>query len=125
MRPPPLDRRMRMRAQRALWIGLLYASPWIVGFFAFTLVPMASSLYYSFTSYHITGTPQWVGFGNYQEMFTQDPLFWVSLWNSVVYSIVSVPLDVALALIAAVLLNMAVPGRALFRTIFFLPTIIP
>ena len=85
---------------------------------------MLSSLYYSFTSYHITGTPQWLGLGNFQEMFTQDNLFWLSLWNSTVYSLVSVPLDVAIALILAVMLNMAIPGRTIFRTIFFLPYVI-
>lgn len=113
------------RARRELLFGLLFALPWICGFLAFTAYPMASSLYYSFTSYHITGAPQWIGVANFQEMFTQDNLFWVSLWNSVVYTIVSVPLDVAVALILAVLLNVSVPGRALFRTIFFLPTIVP
>jgi multiple sugar transport system permease protein len=113
------------RARRELLFGVLFASPWIFGFLAFTLYPMGSSLYYSFTNYHITGTTQWVGLANFQEMFTQDNLFWVSLWNSVVYTIVSVPLDVAVALILAVLLNMPVPGRAIFRTIFFLPTIVP
>ena len=117
---------MRMtRARRELLFGLLFASPWIFGFLAFTLYPMASSLYYSFTNYHITGAPQWIGLANFQEMFTQDNLFWVSLWNSTVYTVVSVPLDVAVALILAVLLNVSVPGRAMFRTIFFLPTIVP
>ncbi len=58
-------------------------------------------------------------------MFTDDNLFWVSLWNSAVYSLVSVPLDVSVALLLAVMLNMAIPGRRIFRTIFFLPQIVP
>jgi multiple sugar transport system permease protein len=114
-----------MRARRELAFGLLFASPWILGFLAFTLYPMAASLYYSFTSYRIVGLTQWVGLANYQTMFTQDNLFWASLWNSTVYTVVSVPLDVAVALLLAVLLNVPVPGRALFRTIFFLPYIVP
>src|SRR5579859_2453362 len=114
-----------MRKRRELLFGILFTSPWIVGFAAFTLYPVLSSLYYSFTSYHITGSPFWIGWGNFQEMFTDDNLFWVSLWNSVVYSLVSVPLDVTVALILAVILNMNVPGRAIFRTIFFLPQIVP
>jgi multiple sugar transport system permease protein len=113
------------RTRRELLFGLLFASPWIFGFLAFTLYPMGSSLYYSLTSYHIRGTTEWVGLANFQEMFTQDNEFWVSLWNSTVYTIVSVPLDVAVALLLAVLLNVPVLGRAIFRTIFFLPTIIP
>jgi multiple sugar transport system permease protein len=114
-----------MRARRELFYGILFASPWIVGFALFTIYPVFSSLYYSFTSYHITGTPQWIGWGNFQEMFTQDNLFWVSLQNSAVYSLVSVPLDVAVALVLAVMLNMAIPGRTIFRTVFFLPQIVP
>jgi multiple sugar transport system permease protein len=114
-----------MRRRRELLFGLLFASPWIVGFLVFTLYPLSSSLYYSFTSYHITGTPYWIGWSNFQEMFTDDNLFWVSLWNSAVYSLVSVPLDVSVALLLAVMLNMAIPGRRIFRTIFFLPQIVP
>jgi multiple sugar transport system permease protein len=114
-----------MRGRRELLFGLLFVSPWLLGFALFTLYPMASSLFYSFTSYHITAAPRWIGWGNFQEMFTQDDLFWVSLWNSTVYTLVSVPLDVTVALILAVLLNTAVPGRRIFRTIFFLPQIMP
>ncbi len=114
-----------MRGRREVLFGLLFAAPWIVGFLVFTLYPMLSSFYYSFTSYHIRGTTYFIGLGNFQEMFTQDNLFWLSLWNSVVYSMVSVPLDVAVALVLAVLLNTRVPGRTLFRTIFFLPQIVP
>jgi multiple sugar transport system permease protein len=114
-----------MRVRRELLFGLLFVSPWLLGFALFTLYPMASSLYYSFTSYHITAAPQWIGWGNFQEMFTQDNLFWISLWNSTVYTLVSVPLDVTVALVLAVLLNTSVPGRRIFRTIFFLPQIMP
>jgi multiple sugar transport system permease protein len=114
-----------MRTRREMLFGLLFVSPWLLGFALFTLYPMASSLYYSFTSYHITGSPRWIGWGNFQEMFTQDNLFWISLWNSMVYTLVSVPLDVAVALLLAVLLNTPVPGRRIFRTIFFIPQIVP
>jgi multiple sugar transport system permease protein len=114
-----------MRVRRELLFGLLFVSPWLLGFALFTLYPLVSSLYYSFTSYHITGSPIWIGWGNFQEMFTQDDLFWVSLWNSAVYTLVSVPLDVTVALVLAVLLNTSVPGRRIFRTIFFLPQIMP
>src|SRR5690242_1781782 len=114
-----------MRKRREILFGLLFAAPWIVGFLAFTFYPMVSSLYYSFTSYHMRGATEWVGLANFQEMFTQDNLFWGSLLNSVVYTLASVPLDVAVALVVAVLLNVPIPGRAVFRTIFFLPTIVP
>src|SRR5579872_2559824 len=118
-------RGVTMRVRRELLFGLLFVSPWLLGFGLFTLYPMASSLYYSFTAYHITGSPRWIGWGNFEEMFTQDNLFWLSLWNSTVYTLVSVPLDVMVALLLAVLLNMPVPGRRIFRTIFFIPQIVP
>jgi multiple sugar transport system permease protein len=114
-----------MRRRRELLFGLLFVSPFLLGFSLFTFYPMASSLYYSFTSYHITGSPHWIGWGNFDEMFTQDNLFWLSLWNSIVYTTVSVPLDVTVALLLAMLLNMPIPGRLIFRTIFFLPNIMP
>lgn len=114
-----------MRKRRELVVGLLFVSPWLLGFALFSLYPLASSLYYSFTSYHIIGSPHWIGWGNFDEMFTQDTLFWTSLWNSTIYTVVSVPLDVAVALILAVLLNMPIPGRRIFRAIFFLPQVVP
>jgi multiple sugar transport system permease protein len=126
-RPPSGMTRLgvMMRKRRELLFGILFASPWILGFLVFTLYPLLSSLYYSFTSYHITGSPRWVGWGNFQEMFTQDDLFWISLQNSAIYTLVSVPLDVTIALLLAVMLNMEIPGRKIFRTIFFLPQIVP
>ena len=55
---------------------LLFMSPWVIGFLAFTLYPMVSSLYFSFTSYDLLSTPRWIGLENYRFMFTKDPLFW-------------------------------------------------
>ncbi|MCY0898884.1 MAG: sugar ABC transporter permease [Firmicutes bacterium] len=110
----------RMRA----WI-LVFLAPWIIGFTAFTVIPMATSLYYSFTSYSLGAPPQWIGAANWVAM-VHDPLMWRSLWNSLYYTLGSVPLQLALALVIALLVNVkGIPGRGMFRTFFYLPTVVP
>ena len=69
-------------------------SPWIIGFLAFTLYPMVSSLYFSFTSYDLLSTPAWIGLENYRFMFTKDPLFWTAIKNTAWIIIVGVPLRI-------------------------------
>jgi len=85
---------------------------------------MLAGLYFSFTNYPILSTPQWTGLANY-EMIVKDPLFWQSLFNTAFFTVISVPLAVALALVVALLVNQQVYGTRLFRTIFFMPTVIP
>jgi multiple sugar transport system permease protein len=125
---PPL-RRKRLglsRAERAnLRTGLLFISPWLVGFLAFNLYPALASLYYSFTDFKILQTPRWIGLGNYNHMFG-DPLFWKSLSNTLYLTVVGVPLAVVVALGIALLLNRkGIRGIGVFRTIFYLPVVIP
>ncbi|MGE5123264.1 MAG: carbohydrate ABC transporter permease, partial [Acidobacteriaceae bacterium] len=67
--------------RRSFRTGLAFTSLWIIGFLAFTLYPMAASLYYSFTEYHTRKSPIWIGLGNYIEMF-KDPLFYKALVNT-------------------------------------------
>ena len=116
---------MSPRRRRELAIGLAFVSPWIVGFLWFTAYPVVASLYYSFTSFHLIGTPVWVGLDNFRLLFTQDDLFWVSIKNTAYYMAVSVPLDLLVALIFALLLNVGIIGRSFFRTAFYLPTVVP
>ena len=104
-------------------LGYLFASPWIIGFFIFTLYPVCSSLYYSFTSYNTLQSPKWIGLQNYIHMFTKDPLFFKSLWNTAFYAVLSVPLGIIAGVLVAMLLNQKVKGMRVFRTIFYLPTI--
>ena len=113
----------RMKRRENL-MGYLFASPWLMGFFIFTLYPMCSSLYYSFTNYNTLKAPKWIGLRNYQIMFTSDPLFWKSIWNTVYYAVLSVPLGIAMGVLIALLLNRKVRGMRFFRTIFYLPTVV-
>jgi multiple sugar transport system permease protein len=105
--------------------GLLFISPWIVGFAWFQLYPIAASIRYSFTDYNMMQPPLWIGLNNYQRLFTNDDLFRKSLINTAVYSVFSVPLDLAVAFFFALLLNLKIPGRPVFRTVFYFPAVIP
>ncbi len=104
--------------------GFLFALPWIIGFFVFSFYPIAMSAYYSFTDFNAIKEPTWVGLENYKHLFT-DPLFYKSMSNTLFFVVVSVPLTIMLALVMAMLLNLKVRGRAIFRSVFFIPSILP
>lgn len=111
--------------KRNIKFGALFTSPWIIGFLLFTLYPIVMSFYYSFTSYDVLTPPKWVGLQNYKQMLFNDPLFWKSLYNTLYYTVFSVPLGLIFGLILALLLNMKVKGMSIYRTIYYLPTIVP
>lgn len=102
-----------------------FTLPWILGFTIFTAGPMLYSLYLSFTDFSGFGSPEWIGLGNYKQMFTEDPLFWKSLGNTIFYTLLSVPLSLITGYLLAVLLNTKVKFMGIFRTIFYLPSIVP
>ncbi len=105
--------------------GFLLISPWVLGFLLFTAGPMLVSLYFSFTEYAFPLKPAWVGLANYVKAFAKDDLFGLSLWNTLYYVGVAVPLGICLSLILALLLDRKIPGRAVWRTIYYLPSIVP
>ena len=105
--------------------GFLAISPWVLGFLIFTLGPLVASLYFSFTRYNVVQSPRWVGLDNYRRIFADDPLFLKSLGNSVVYTLLYVPLHVGTALGVALLLNRAARLQGFFRTVFYLPAMTP
>jgi len=115
---------MTKNERRELIAGLGFISPWIVGFLWFNLYPVIASVYYSFTSFHVVETPQWVGLNNFQ-ILAKDGLFWTSLVDTIYYIVGSVPLDLIAALFFAVLLNLSLPGRSILRTCYYIPTIVP
>lgn len=107
---------------RAGWLAI---SPWIVGFLIFTLGPLLASLYFSFTNYDVFRPPEWIGLDNYVRLFTNDRLFPKALENTVIYTLLYVPLHVVVSLGVAMLLERARHLKGLFRTIFYLPAITP
>jgi multiple sugar transport system permease protein len=110
--------------RRRLRVGLLFSSPWLVGLSVFLIYPLLAALYYSFCDYSVLLPPVFVGFDNYVDLFS-DRLFWKSLWNTTFFAIGSVTLSVVVALTLAILLNSKVKGLAFYRTVFFLPSLMP
>jgi len=104
--------------------GYLFISPWIIGFLVFMAGPLLFSLYGSFTNYNITSKMDFIGVENYIKMFTNDPLIFTSLKNTLYYVAISVPLTTAGAVLLSVLLNQGVRGTRLFRTIYYLPAVL-
>jgi len=119
-----MSRRSNHKAKQYL-TGYLFVSPWIVGFIAFVFWPFLQSIYLSFTRYNIVSPAKWVGAANYRMLLTQDELFWKSAWVTIKFAIISVPLGIVAGIALALLLNINVKGITAFRTIFYLPSIVP
>jgi multiple sugar transport system permease protein len=116
------QRKWMNRTRREAIDSYVFMSPAIVGLLLFILGPIVASAYFSFTDYDILGSPVWIGFGNYIELF-HDPLFWKSIKVTMIYSVVSVPAGLILSLFVAMLLNRNIRGIFIFRTIFYLPAV--
>src|SRR4051794_17134503 len=112
------------REIRSLARGLAFLSPWLIGFLAFTAIPVALSLYYSFCDYSLLQPPVFKGLSNYQRLWN-DPVFWTALRNTAVYGLLALPLGMLAALGVAMLLNRKVSGVSIYRTIVFLPSLVP
>jgi multiple sugar transport system permease protein len=110
---------------RKLGTGLLYISPWIIGFLAFMVYPLLASFYYGLTRYDVLRPPKFVGLSNYQEMFFTDDMFRIALGNTLYFVVIGVPATFLTAFLLANLLNNKFRGRSLARTIFFIPAITP
>jgi multiple sugar transport system permease protein len=117
-------RTLTRRERRGLLTGLLFISPWIIGFLAFRVFPFFASLYYSFTFFPILDRPKWVGLSNYVDLF-RDTRFLTSLYNTSYYALGAVPLATIVGILLAMLLNTRVRGLSFFRTVYFLPSITP
>jgi len=121
-----LSDRKAKRARRRRQLGpYLFILPTLVGICVFTVYPLISSLYHAFTNWSGLGAAKWIGFGNFQYLFTQDPTFWPSLKATGYFVLLSVPASMVFGLALAVLVNRAFVGVKLFRTIFYLPVVLP
>lgn len=105
-------------------VGYVFTAPFIIGFLVFTLFPILSSLYYSFTEYNLMEPPHWIGLGNYEKMFQDDDKLIKSLQVTFTYVFASVPLRLCFALAVAMLLNRAMRGIGIYRSTFYLPSLI-
>jgi multiple sugar transport system permease protein len=121
-----VQRRRNGRATREAISFYLFISPWLIGFLGLSVIPLALGLGASLTNYdgYNLDNLRWRGLGNYARAF-DDPDVWHALWRTFVFSLMNVPVSIGLALGLAILLNGAIPARGVFRTIFYLPHIIP
>jgi multiple sugar transport system permease protein len=110
--------------RRRLGRGLAFVSPWLIGLSVFLLYPILASLYFSFCEYSVLQKPVWIGAGNYHDLVS-DSVFWKSLANTAVYAAFALPFGLVVSLSLALLLNTGVKGLAVFRTIMFLPALVP
>jgi len=119
-----VPRRWSLARHEAL-AGYLFISPAVLGFLAFAGFPLVLALYYSFTNYNMLHASRFVGLRNYTELFTDEPFMLTAVGNTLYYSLLVVPLGIILGLALAVLLNQKVPAMSFFRTLFYLPSIMP
>jgi multiple sugar transport system permease protein len=103
---------------------MAFISPWVIGFIAFTALPIALSLYYSFCDYSLLQSPVFTGIANYQKLL-HDPVFWQANFNTCAYALAALPLGLMIALILAILLNVKIRGQSLYRALIFLPSLFP
>jgi multiple sugar transport system permease protein len=119
-----LPRRNRMARRGEARAGVLFALPWIVGMALFVAIPLALTFYIAQTKFQITGPPRWVGIQNYEALWT-DPAFWKSAQNTLLFAAISVPLKLIIALALALLLHRATALSGFYRTVFYLPFLMP
>jgi multiple sugar transport system permease protein len=128
---PTRTRRKFRITEQDLW-GHFFIAPWLFGFLVLVLGPFLASLYLSFTKYELYGAPEWIGLANYRNLFAGllnpddgDSRVRVAFYNTLYYTVFSVPLGLIVAFLLALLLDARVRGRAIFRTMFYIPTITP
>ena len=121
-------RKTRRTGARAILRAAPFVAPWAFGFLVLTLLPFVASLYWSFCRYDLLTEPKWIGTQHYgrlaEELWTGGP-FGRALWNTAYYALVSVPLSIALGVTLALLLSQKVRGVSIYRTLWFLPSVVP
>lgn len=105
------------------YCGYLYIAPWLIGFLVLTIYPFITSIFYSFTDYDIFSY-KFIGFGNYAKIFTDDAIFLNSLKRTLLYTVIAVPLKLAMALAMATLLQQGIKGIGFFRTVYYIPSLL-
>lgn len=113
-----------MRKKEALWFYLL-VMPWLFGFVALTLGPMIYSIFLSLTNWDLFTEPSFVGLDNYVRLFTRDTVFWKTVYNTLYYAFISVPLSMIFSLFIVYFLTRPIKGSALYRTLYYIPATVP
>jgi multiple sugar transport system permease protein len=118
-------KKITKKKKHDLLMGYLFVSPWLIGFIAFIIFPLVTSLYLSFTRYDILTPPRWIGLQNWIRMFTQDPRFWNATKATFKYVLFEVPLRLTFAFIVALIFSMKESKILnLYRAIYYIPSLI-
>jgi multiple sugar transport system permease protein len=117
-------KRFSRRDIKSLGVGLLFISPWIVGFLVFLVFPLVENFRMGMTENSGFGESSWIGLQNYHELFS-DPLFWRSIYNTLFYTLLAVPLGIVIAILIAIAMNQKVREVAIYRALIYLPSIAP
>ena len=120
---PQTPRSLKKQTTKNHIIAYLFLLPWLIGFFTLILGPMVSSLYLSFTRFDLLNPPQWIGLGNYQAMFA-DSRYWDSVRVTVTFVLIAVPTQLIAALLVALLLNKGLRGVGIYRTVYYIPSLL-
>ena len=113
------------RERQSLVLGLLFISPWLINALFLQLYPFLASMYYSLTYYNVFQPAHFIGLENYRVMLFDDKLFWISLYNTIYFTLFSISGGTILAIVIAIMLNMNVQFRPFYRAIYYLPTVTP
>jgi multiple sugar transport system permease protein len=125
VREPFLARfRMTRKERRNLVVGLLFISPWLIGFAVFLVYPIIYTIRISFTRYSGFGSPEWIGLDNYRQII-HDDVFWTAVYNTLYYTVLAVPIGVIVAMALALAMNQPLPEVPIFRAIIYIPSVIP
>ncbi len=123
-RPHPPKRRNRKVRDDDGWAAYLFVLPWVIGFLLLTLYPIVRSLYLSFTDYSLLAEPVWVGAKNYINILVNDRDFRKSLGVTLTFVVIGVPVRLTMSLMVAMLLNQKIKGMSIYRTMFYVPSLI-
>ena len=115
---------MTARDRSRIARGLFFISPWLIGFLIFSVYPLVATAVFSLTDYSVLSRPVFIGGGNFRDLIT-DPIFWQALSNTMIFAFLAVPLNTIVACFLAILLNFNIRGRGIYRTVFFLPSLVP
>lgn len=120
----PMQTARKANHRRLNRTAYLFLLPWLIGFFCLTLGPMLGSLYLSFTKFNLLTPPQWLGLDNYSQIFREDQSFLSSLGLTFRYVFYSVPLRLAFALLVAMALNKGIRALGIYRTVYYIPSLL-
>ena len=116
-------RRLSYAMDRNNVAGYVFILPFIIGLLVFTVIPFFTSLYLSFTEYNVLSTPKWVGLDNFKEMFFEDDLFWTSFWVTFKFAFIQVPIKLTVSLLVALVLARTTRLTGLYRSAFYIPSL--